>query len=176
MLDNMAENIFLIGFMGTGKTTVSRQLSNILKFVELDMDAEIEHRQNRKISEIFADDGEEYFRDLETKLLEEFRTKDGFIVSCGGGAVLRQENVNHMKEGGITVLLTGEPQTIYERVRHSKNRPLLNNHMNVEYISELKEKRRTAYENAADVCVSTDDKTPEEIAKEIVEKIGIYKK
>lgn len=172
----MEGNIFLTGFMGTGKSTVSRQLGNILKYLEIDMDAEIEHRQNMKISEIFATYGEEYFRNLETSLIEEFRQKEGFILSCGGGAVLRPENVAYMKENGIVVLLTAEPETIYNRVCHSKNRPLLKGNMNVEYITEMMERRKDFYEKAADITVATDDKSPREIAEEIVGIIEKMKK
>lgn len=167
----MAGNIFLIGFMGTGKTTVSRQLSNMLNFLEMDMDQEIENRKKMKISAIFEAYGEEYFRNMETSLIQEFEKKSDFVVSCGGGAVLRQENVENMKKNGIVVLLTAEPETIYQRVRFSKNRPLLNGNMNVAYISEMMESRVGFYRNAADITVGTDGKRPEKIAAEIVENI-----
>lgn len=167
----MKENIFLIGFMGTGKTTVSRRLSGLLGYREIDLDQEIEERQNRKISEIFAAEGEEYFRNLETSLVREFETGEGYVVSCGGGAVLRQENVDSMKKNGRIVLLTAEPETVYARVRYGKNRPLLNGNMNVEYIASLMERRRACYEAAADIVIATDEKTPEKIAEEIVHGI-----
>ena len=167
----MKHNIFLIGFMGTGKTTVSRRLSGLLGYQEIDLDQEIEERQNRKISEIFELEGEEYFRNLETSLVREFETREGYVVSCGGGAVLRQENVDSMKKNGHIVLLTAEPETVYERVRYGKNRPLLNGNMNVEYIASLMERRRACYQAAADMAVATDGKTPEKIAEEIVHGI-----
>lgn len=76
---------------------------------------------------------------METQLVKDISEKDGVIVSCGGGAVLREENVSFMKENGRIVLLSATPETIYERVRYSKDRPILNGHMNVEYIRELME-------------------------------------
>ena len=167
----MDKNIFLIGFMGTGKSTVSRRLGSMLKFSEKDLDQEIEAIEKRKISEIFETDGEAYFRDEETALICEFEKKPGYVVSCGGGAVLRRENVESMKRSGTIVLLTAEPKTVYERVRYGNDRPLLKGKMNVEYIAELMERRRTLYQEAADITVRTDEKSPENIAKEIIEKI-----
>lgn len=164
-------NIFLIGFMGTGKTTVSEKLSSQLGFSELDMDREIEKRQQKKISEIFAEGGEEAFRELETALLREFSQTSDCVVSCGGGVVLRKKNVRSMKENGIIVLLTAEPETVYERVHSGTDRPLLNGNMNVGYIRELMGKRSDIYREAADITVKTDGKSPESITEEIVGKI-----
>lgn len=96
------------------------------------------------------------------------------VVSCGGGLVLREENVRLMKKMGTIVLLTASPQTIYERVKNSTKRPILNGNMNLAYITELMEKRRSYYEQAADTVISTDDKTAEAICGEILEK-GIWK-
>lgn len=167
----MTTNIFLIGFMGTGKSTVSKQLGKMLKFLEIDMDAEIERREGMKISTIFDACGEEYFRGLETALLKEFQQKSGYIISCGGGVVLRPENVRLMKASGTVVLLTAEPENIYKRVCHSKKRPLLNGNMNVAYIQEMMERRSDYYKAAADITAVTDDKEPEKIAEEILEYI-----
>lgn len=139
--------------------------------MEIDLDLEIERRQEMKIIEIFKAYGEEHFRRLETTLIREFETKTGYIVSCGGGAVLRKENVQSMKQNGRVILLTASPETVYKRVRHNKNRPLLNGNMNIEYIAELMGERIGFYQEAADIVISTDGKTPEAIAEEIVEKM-----
>ena len=138
---DQSKNIYLIGFMGTGKTTVSKELHKLLGYHELDMDGEIEEREHMKIKDMFDAYGEEYFRTKETNLVMELEQKSGYIVSCGGGVVLRSENVASMKKGGVVILLTAEPKTIYERVHMSTNRPLLNGNMNVEYIAMLMEKR-----------------------------------
>ena len=95
------------------------------------------------------------------------------LISCGGGTVLRPENVAIMKSCGQIVLLTAEPETVFQRVRYGKNRPVLNGHMNVEFIRQLLEKRRPFYEAAADIQVATDGKTPEEISGEIIERLGM---
>ncbi len=111
------------------------------------------------IPDIFATYGEEYFRNLETELLRELRAENGCVISCGGGVALREENVAEMKKNGRVVLLTASPETIYERVKDSNDRPLLNGNKNVEFIADLMEKRREKYEAAADVVIRTDHKT-----------------
>lgn len=161
------KNIFFIGFMGSGKSTVTQKLSEWFHAETVEMDALIEQQQNMKITEIFETFGEEYFRDLETKLLLDIKQKQGMLVSCGGGVVIRPQNVELMKQGGIVVLLSAAPQTIYERVRDSQDRPILNGNMNVEYIAKLQEKRRTLYEAAADYTIMTDGKDVDAICLEI---------
>ncbi len=169
----MKKNIFLIGFMGTGKTTVAGMLARQEQLHEVDLDAEIERRKGMKIREIFEAYGEAYFRDLETRLVQEQEQRQGSVVSCGGGTVLRRENVKSMRRSGVVILLTATPQTIYERVKNNRNRPLLNGKMNVDYIFELMEKRKNSYEEAADFCVSTDGKTAKEIAFEIANMVKL---
>ena len=169
--NNCTKNIMLIGFMGTGKSTVSTYLHRWLGLAEVDMDSLIEKNANMSIPQIFKTHGEDYFRDLETKTLIEVQQKSQQIVSCGGGIVLRDENVTYMKENGSIVLLTATPETVYERVKNSTNRPILNGNMNVEYIAQLMERRRALYLQCADVIISTDQKSIEDIAFEIVKKI-----
>ena len=166
-------NIFLIGFMGSGKTTIAAELGKRLGIKRLEMDAEIERRQGMAIARIFERFGEPFFRDLETKLVEDLAGEGNLIVSCGGGAVLRRENTALMKESGKVVLLAAKPETIYERVKGSDERPILNGNMTVEYIASLMEKRRAAYEAAADVTVWTDGKSREEICREILRQLGL---
>ena len=163
----MKSNIFLIGFMGVGKSTVSRSLAKLSGYEELDTDAWIVRRQGKSISEIFETQGEPYFRELETKLLEEMQEQKHKIISCGGGMALREENVRLMKQNGVVILLTAEPQTILSRVEHDTARPILNGNMNVDYIQGLMEERSLCYEKAADVVIATDGRKPEEIAKKI---------
>lgn len=157
----------LIGFMGTGKTTVSRKLSEQMKINEVDMDAYIVEEEGRSINEIFKNDGEEVFRQIETQCLKKIQSSVGKIVSCGGGAVIKDENVSLMKEKGKIVLLTAKPETVYKRVKNSKDRPILNGNMNIEFIAELMAKRDDRYHQVADIIIATDDKTPEEICNEI---------
>ena len=166
------KNIFLIGFMGSGKSTVSKMLAEKLGVARVEMDERIVQEQGMPITEIFEKFGEAHFRDIETDLIRRLQEQDGVVVSCGGGAVLREENRKMMKESGAIVLLTATPETILERVKHSTDRPILNGNMNVKYIAELMEKRRACYEEAADFGVETDGKSSEVICEEILSKIG----
>lgn len=163
------KNIFLIGFMGSGKSTVAEVLAKELSVPQVEMDERIVKEQGMPITEIFERYGEVHFRDIETDLVKRLQSENGVVVSCGGGAVLREENRRLMKESGVIIWLTAQPETILERVKNSTNRPILNGHMNVEYIEALMEKRRACYEEAADYVIETDGKQIESICKEIMD-------
>ena len=165
------KSIYLIGFMGTGKSTVAYELRKKTAAILVEMDQVIEEQQKKTIPEIFDEFGEEYFRDIETDLLLSFEQEDNLIVSCGGGSVLRDANTASMKKHGKIVWLTATPETVYERVKNSTNRPVLNGNMNVEYIRELMEKRRARYEEVADITVSTDEKSVQDICTEILKQL-----
>lgn len=158
-------NIFLIGFMGTGKSTVATCFARQYGMEIIEMDEMISNRAGMSIPEIFERYGEEHFRNLETEFLRGIRSETNRIVSCGGGVVLRKENVTLMKESGVIVLLTASPEVILERVKNDNGRPLLQGKKNVVAISELMEARRERYEAAADIVISTDQKTTEEICE-----------
>lgn len=164
-------NIMLIGFMGTGKSTVAACMNREYGMDVVEMDEVIAAREKLSIPEIFKNYSEEYFRDAETKLVMELKDKDNKIVSCGGGVVLRDKNVEEMKKAGVIVLLTATPQTILSRVRDDENRPLLQGNKNVDAIQKLLEARSTRYMEAADIVVSTDGKSASEICCEIMEKM-----
>ena len=161
-------NIFFIGFMGVGKTTVSSYLSKLLDRKEIEIDKYICEKENMTIPEIFEKYGEAYFRDCETNTLQVLNDENKTIISCGGGIVLREENVKLMKKQGKIILLTATPKTIFERVRYSNERPILNNNMNVEFISSLMKKREKKYLDAADLIIDTNNKTIPEICEEIL--------
>lgn len=165
-------NIVLIGFMGAGKTTVSDYLSTMFDMDIIEMDQEITDREEMSISDIFATYGEEYFRDLETSLLVELQDRKNVIISCGGGTALRENNVAEMKKNGRVVLLTASPETIYERVKDSDDRPVLKGRKNVDGIAELMEQRREKYEAAADIVVQTDHKTVLQVCEELVQRLS----
>ncbi len=161
-------HIALIGFMGVGKSTVSRELRRLTGRTEIDTDKWIVRREGCPIPKIFEEKGEPYFRQLETDMIDELGTMEAGIISCGGGMALRDINVKKLRALGEIVLLTATPETIYGRVKNSTDRPLLNGNMNVPYIRGLMEKRRPFYEKAATVTVSTDGKKVREIAEEIL--------
>ena len=165
-------NIVLIGFMGAGKTTVSEYLSTMFAMDVVEMDQVIAEREGMSISDIFATYGEEYFRNRETQLLKEMQLRKQAVISCGGGAALREENVIEMKKNGRVVLLTASPRTIYDRVKDSTDRPILNGNNNVEFITELMENRREKYEKAADIVIYTDKKSVLQICEELIAKLN----
>ena len=164
-------NIFLIGFMGAGKSTISDYLKNVLAMDVVEMDQCIVERQGMSISDIFETYGEEYFRELETTLLIEMQSRSNVVVSCGGGVPMRERNVAEMKKNGRVVLLTAKPETILERVKDNHDRPLLENNKNVSFIADLLEKRRAKYEAAADIVVETDGKSELEICEELIHRL-----
>lgn len=165
------KNLFLIGFMGCGKSTMARIISQKTGAELIEMDETIEREAGMSINEIFETFGESHFRDLESQLVERIMKKGGAVVSCGGGAILRDENVANMKKNGDVVYFSATPETIYERVRHSTNRPLLNGNMNVEYIAELMGKRLPLYEKAADITISVDGKNKQEVVDELMQTV-----
>lgn len=164
-------NIFLIGFMGVGKSTIASTLQKKLGMERAEMDQMIVEAQGMPISEIFEKYGENYFRDVESKTLIDLQEKENILVSCGGGVVVRPENAEYMKKSGFVVWLTATPETVYERVKHSTDRPILNGNMNVDYIRGLMEKRENLYAAAADIIVATDGKNAETICEEIIVKL-----
>ena len=162
-------NIVLIGFMGSGKSTISRALSKVFAMDVIEMDQVIADREGMSISEIFEVHGEEYFRNLETDLLRELQNRKGVVISCGGGVPMRDENVVEMKKNGKVILLTASPETILDRVKNNHDRPLLENNKNVDFIADLMEKRRSKYEAASDIIIQTDGKSAFEICEEIIQ-------
>lgn len=164
-------NVFLIGFMGSGKSTIAWCLAKNYGMDMIDMDQLIVEREGMSISDIFTQKGELYFRDAETKLLIEMEMEQNKVVSCGGGVVLREENVHAMKKCGQVVLLDAKPETILERVKDDDNRPLLRGNKNVQFIRDMMAKRQPKYEAAADFVIHTDEKSADMICKEIIEKV-----
>lgn len=165
-------NIFLIGFMGAGKSTVAKELERRLGAKRIEMDQRIADGRGMSIPDIFDKYGETYFRNLESNCLIELQHEKPCIVSCGGGVVTRDDNIDLMKASGRIVLLTATPATILERVKDNDDRPLLRGNMNVEYIGRLMEQRREKYFAAADIVVETDGKAVGEICGEIVGKLS----
>lgn len=164
-------NIYLIGFMGSGKSTVAGFLCREYGLQQVEMDQQIEKEAGMTIAQIFEKKGEPHFRRMETELLKRLQEQKNTVVSCGGGTPMREENVREMKRQGKIVLLLAEPETIYERVKNTHNRPLLEGNMNVDYIRQLMDARKDRYEAAADICVHTDGKSMSEICREIIKNL-----
>lgn len=166
-------NVILIGFMGSGKTTVGLRLSYRLRRPVIDTDKEIEREEKRSISDIFASEGEAYFRDRETACLKKM-IKDAHkqIISVGGGLPLREENRVLLHELGQVFYLRASAETIYERLKHDTTRPLLQGADPQNKIRTLLGERDAYYMGAADVVINVDGKDFEKILSEIVQYVN----
>ena len=170
-----SRNIILEGFMGCGKTTVSEILADKLELELIDTDEVIVDTEKRSVNEIFAGEGEQYFRDLETELLRTI-VEDHWretVISLGGGLPVREENRELLKKAGKVVYLRTRPETVYDRIKDDTTRPLLQTKDPLVRIKELQDERREIYEQAADIVVDTDALTPEEIADKIISLLGL---
>lgn len=165
-------NIVLCGMMGCGKSTVGKSLAKQIGFSYMDTDELIVDKYG-KISDIFAEYGEEYFRSLETQTVRALSRQDGLVISTGGGLVLRTENVEALREGGKIVLLRARVDTLVTRLQSDTERPLLHGATSLqERLENILRDRAPIYESVADFVVDVDGRTPEEISEKIVEWIG----
>ncbi len=163
------ENIYLVGFMGSGKSTVGRILAKKLDRKFVDIDTEIEKEQNKKIKDIFADKGEAYFRQLEKEKIEEFTKKKGCIVSTGGGLGADKNNMELMKKTGKVVWLDVDLEEILKRCSNDKNRPLLN--QPIEDLKKLYNQRKEVY-SLAHIHINTSNQLPEQIAEKVISELN----
>ena len=173
---HQSRKILLIGYRGTGKTAVAEQLARRLGEMHIDTDTEVERATGRTIARIFSESGEETFRNLETDALCEALKGGCRILALGGGVVLREENRSMLKDAGITVLLQATPETIFARLAGDPateaQRPNLTGG-GLEEIVEVLEIRRELYHQSADLIVDTEDKTPAQVADEILAKCSL---
>ncbi len=166
------KNIYLVGFMGTGKTAVGKILAQRLDKEFVEMDEVIEERQGRPIVEIFKDPGEPYFRKLETQLLSELSKRADLVISCGGGLICNEDNLKTLKETGTVFNLKSSAQMIYERTKKYAHRPLLNVEDPVKQIEELIQKREPYY-CQAHYTIESEEQSPQEVTSAIIKIVGI---
>ncbi|MEE3349497.1 MAG: shikimate kinase [Candidatus Gastranaerophilaceae bacterium] len=167
----MKNNLVLIGMMGCGKTTVAKQLEKLLpEYNRIDIDEEIEKSSGKKISEIFLKFGEPHFRLLESNKIKSVLLKKNQIIALGGGAFENAENRAVICSNAKVIYLKTSAEEIYKRIKNEFHRPLLSKNVSAERILEIMNKREPNYLKA-DIIVQTDNKTPEEISKEILEVI-----
>jgi shikimate kinase len=159
-------NLALIGFMGTGKTSVGRMVAHDLGFAFLDTDEVIQSRVGCSISDIFSKSSEQTFRTLERKLVEELSTRNKLVISTGGGLPANPDNLKSLKTHALVICLWLPPEKIWERVRHQSHRPLLQDPDPKKKISELLAAREPFYKQA-DVLINTDLRPPREVAQQI---------
>lgn len=166
------KNIALTGMPGSGKTTAAIELSKILSdFLCIDIDEEIEKYTGSKISEIFRQHSEEYFRKIECETIKKIFQGEKLIIALGGGAFENSENRAVIAKSAYTVYLKTSPEVIFNRIKNETHRPLLKEDFSIKKISEILEKRGINYEKA-DITIYTDNKTPADIIKEILEVLN----
>ena len=166
----MMKNIILIGFMGSGKTTTGKALKEKTDMTFVDTDELIEAYEGCKISEIFADKGEAYFRRLENETLKELlESTDNKVISTGGGIITNQDNIPLLKQLGKVYYLKIKPETVVKRLEGDKTRPLLMGENKLVKVEQLMSGRKELYEMAADKTIDTDYLSVNEIVDIILE-------
>lgn len=167
----MAEkrNIFLIGPMGAGKSTIGRQLAQMLGMEFIDSDAEIEQRAGADISWIFDVEGEAGFRKREERILNELTQGQGIVLSTGGGSILSKDNRNVLSARGIVVYLETTVDKQFERTQRDKKRPLLQSEDPRQVLEDLAKVRNPLYEEIADITLQTDEQNAKVMATQIID-------
>ena len=163
----MTKNIILIGLMGSGKTTVGKKLADKLNMEFIDTDELIVQKALKSINQIFAEDGEIFFRNLESDVIKEISDQKNLVISTGGGSVIREENINNLKKNGILFYLYAPANELLKRIKNDTERPLIKTENPLETLKNLLEKREKYY-NTADFKINTCEKSFEEIADEII--------
>lgn len=169
----LSRPVFFVGFMGAGKTSVSRRLARMCHISSIDLDTYIERREDKKVRDIFAEAGEEGFRAIETAVLREFTSGEPLLVSCGGGVVKRPENRDILKGGGFVVYLKVSADEAQSRISDLSTRPLFND---LDQARKTNAERLPLYEDVADVVIDTAGKSVGRIAaevKDVLKKEGI---
>lgn len=163
----MSENIFLVGPMGVGKTTIGSHLARKLKYEFVDSDTEIEKRTGASISLIFDIEGEEGFRKREAQMIEELTQRQHIVLSTGGGSVLDEVSRQHLRSRGYVVYLKASVDILHERLKKSRNRPLMETDDKQKVIEDLLQEREPLYQAVADITIITDGRTAQDVAREI---------
>lgn len=164
--------IALIGFMGTGKSSVAKILSKKLDLELIEIDDLIERKMKMTIAGIFEKYGEAKFREVEKNIIKKIKDKKNAVISCGGGVCLNNENVVNIKTNNKVILLDASAKVILDRIKMDNHRPILKANMDIESIEKIKITRKPSYHKAADIIIDTDNKTIYEIADEIIRIIN----
>jgi shikimate kinase len=168
-------NLALVGFMGTGKSSVGRIVADALQFEFVDTDALIEVQSGRSIVDIFAQAGEPVFRKLEEQVVAELAKRKGLVISTGGGLVMNPCNLTSLKSHALVVCLWASAETIYERVRSQTHRPLLQTPDPLAKIKQMLTERGPTYRKA-DVLIHTGLRSAREVALQVVHQFHIARR
>ncbi|MBQ3970250.1 MAG: shikimate kinase [Clostridia bacterium] len=153
----MRKNIVLCGFMGSGKSTIGRLLSEKMGMRFIDTDTYIEQKEGMTISEIFAQKGEEYFRELELKVCKELSGLRATVISTGGGTLLKDANVKELKKSGMVFLLNVSSNTVLQRLKNDTSRPLLQRDDKEKAVKMMLSQRIPLYNRAADYVIDAEE-------------------
>lgn len=162
------KNIVLVGFMGCGKSTIGKKLAQKLNRKFIDTDTLLEEKTGKKIKDIFKRNGETAFRQAEAEAIKEIENLNELVIACGGGAVLNSRNVKSLKKNGILIYLKANPSVLFNRVKHTNKRPLLDTQNKEKQFYKIFSERTTVYENVADIIIDTEGNGPEETIKKIL--------
>lgn len=168
---NASNNVYLVGPMGVGKTTIGKALAKNLVLEFVDSDQEIERRTGVSIMTIFDIEGDSGFREREIKVISEIVKRRGIILATGGGAILRLENRLALRNSGLVVYLHATVEMQLERTRNSDHRPLLRSTNRKTTLEELMQEREPLYRQEADIVYMTDKRSPQVAAQEIAEEL-----
>jgi shikimate kinase len=164
---NKKKNIVLAGFMGVGKTTIGLLLAKRMKRKFVDVDSLIEEKMQMKISKIFEEKGEGFFRKIESEIISELSEKEGVVIAIGGGAVLKKANISNLMKNGIVICLNASVEEISRRIGDKKDRPLIETQDKLQTLREIFSQRKALYEELP-VKIETDGKSPEDVIEEIL--------
>jgi shikimate kinase len=171
----MKTNIALIGFMGAGKSTIAGLLAEKLGKQAVELDKLIELKAGKSIADIFSDDGETAFRRLEIEVAGEIAAGNNRVISCGGGIVLNNINIDRLKQKGIIVYLKASSEVLHKRIINKKiDRPLLKDDNSLQAVREMMQARQPLYERAADIVIDTSDIDTETSVELIIERLKDY--
>ncbi|MFH1391584.1 MAG: shikimate kinase [Candidatus Diapherotrites archaeon] len=162
-------NVALIGFRGTGKTQIGKRLAKRLNMTFFDTDKEIVRETGKTIPEIFEQSGESGFREIEKQVVKRVSSMDNVCISCGGGVVLFEENIEHLKKDATIILLEADAKTIYRRIKRNRDRPALTEKEGIEEVKHLLSEREELYQNAGDYKINTSYDTLDECVQKIVD-------
>lgn len=166
----MKDNISLIGFMGSGKTTIGQILANEMNYLFFDLDRVIELSESRSINEIFKSEDENYFRDTESKIIKKIFSNEHCVFACGGGVVLRGENMSIINKKSLVVFLEISPREALKRLEDSSDRPLLKENGREATIKNLISQRKILYNKYADIVINNTGISPDKAADLILKK------
>ena len=169
------DNLYLVGLMGAGKTTVGRLLAKHYGCTFYDSDHEIEARTGVKIPVIFEIEGEAGFRKREETVIAELTALSGIVLATGGGAILSAVNRDNLRKNGVVVYLRGTPEHLYERTRHDRNRPLLQIDNPLARLRELYKQRDPLYRDVADIVVDTGRQSVAGMTRVLYDKLDLLK-